>query len=83
MPSVISSPPPSSIRGGHEKARPRATQPLTYSGSLDAYDQNDSTPSIGREIPGLQIKKLLSSADSDTLIRDLAISGKYCQIVSN
>lgn len=76
MPSAQPSTPPPSIRGGHEKARPRATQPFTYSGSLDAYDHNDSTPSIGREIPGLQIKKILASPDTDTLIRDLAITGK-------
>ncbi len=66
-----------SIRGGNEKARPRITQPITYSGSLDSFKQIDSTPTVGREIPDLQIKKLLSSPDSDTLIRDLAITGKY------
>jgi len=74
MPSVISSTPPPSIRGGNEKARPRATEPFSYSGSLDSYEQNDATPTIGREIPGLQIKKILSSSDADTLIRDLAIT---------
>jgi hypothetical protein len=79
MPSVLSATPLPPIRGGHEKARPRVTQPLTYSGSLDSYEQHDSTPSIGREIPTLQIKKLLSSPESDTLIRDLAITGKQCQ----
>ncbi|PMD29889.1 taurine catabolism dioxygenase [Hyaloscypha variabilis F] len=36
MPSTISSTPPPSIRGGHEKARPRTTEPLAYSGSPDA-----------------------------------------------
>ena len=76
MPSVISSTPPPSIRGGHEKARPRGTQPSTYSGSLDSYEQHDSTPSIGREIPTLQINKILNAPDADTLIRDLAITGK-------
>jgi hypothetical protein len=76
MPSVISSTPPLSIRGGNEKARPRATKLFTYSGSLDSYEQNDSTTTIGREIPGLQIKKILSSPDADTMIRDLAITGK-------
>ncbi|KUJ09699.1 tfdA family taurine dioxygenase [Mollisia scopiformis] len=74
MPSAQPSTPPPSIRGGHEKARPRSTQPFTYSGSLDSYEHNDSTPSIGREIPGLQIKKILASPDADTLIRDLAIT---------
>ena len=76
MPSALPSSSPSSIRGGNEKARPRATEPFEYSGSLDSYEQNDSTPTIGREIPGLQIKKLLGSPNADTLIRDLAITGK-------
>lgn len=77
MPSAQPSTPPpekASIRGGHEKARPRETGPSTYSGSLDAYEHNDSTTTIGREFPGLQIKKILSSPDADTLIRDLAIT---------
>jgi hypothetical protein len=80
MPSAQPPTPPPSIRGGNDKARPRATQPFTYSGSLDSYEQNDSTPTIGREIPGLQIRKLLSSSDADTLVRDLAITGKWCSL---
>lgn len=75
MPSAQPSTPPPAIRGGHEKARPRATEPFVYSGSLDSYEHNDSTPSIGREIPALQIKQILASPDADTLIRDLAITG--------
>jgi hypothetical protein len=79
MPSAQPSTPPpekAAILGGHEKARPRTTEPYTYSGSLDVYEHNDSTPTVGREIPGLQIKKILTSPDADTLIRDLAITGK-------
>jgi hypothetical protein len=64
-----------SIVGGHEKARPRTTEPAVYSGSLDSYGHNDLTPSIGREFPNIQIKELLTSPDTDTLIRDLAITG--------
>ena len=75
MPSAIETATPPSIRGGHEKARPRTTEPAVYSGSLDSYQQNDFTVSIGREIPDLQIKKILTSPDADTLIRDLAITG--------
>ena len=74
MPSAQPSSPPPTYVGGHAKARPRITHPLTYSGSLDAYEHSDSTVSIGREFPNLQIKKLLSSPDRDTLIRDLAIT---------
>jgi hypothetical protein len=81
MPSAQpSTPPPSiqtlSIRGGNDKARPRLAEPLKYSGSLDSYEANDSTATVGREIPGLQISKILSSPDADVLIRDLAITSK-------
>jgi hypothetical protein len=76
MPSVLSSTPPPFILGGHDKARPRGTQPFTYSGSLDSYERNDSTPTIGREFTDLKIRELLSSADADTLIRDLAVTGE-------
>jgi hypothetical protein len=75
MPSAVEITPPSSIRGGHEKARPRLTEPAVKSGSLDSYEQNDFTPSIGREIPTLQIKEILTSENADNLIRDLAITG--------
>src|SRR6187402_437168 len=75
MPSAQPSTPPPAIRGGHEKARPRTTGPYIYSGSLDSYEHIDSTPSIGREIPALQIKQISASPDADTLIRDLAITG--------
>ncbi len=50
MPSVELATPPPSVLGGHEKARPRATQPLTYSGSLDSYEHNDLTPSVVSQI---------------------------------
>jgi hypothetical protein len=80
MPSAQPSTPPPAIVGGNDKARPREVGPFISSGSLDSYEQNDITPSIGREIPGIQIKELLTSPDSDTLIRDLAITGKFCYI---
>ena len=79
MPSAVVSTPPPSIRGGHEKARPRTNEPFTYSGSLDSYEWNDATP-IGREFPGLPVKELLSSPDADTLFRDLAITGKILHL---
>ncbi len=81
MPSAEPTTPPPSILGGHEKARPRITQPLVNSGSLDAYEQIDVTPPVGREIPTLQIKKILGSPDADTLIRDLAITGKSLIVI--
>ncbi|KAH9210308.1 putative TfdA family taurine dioxygenase [Leptodontidium sp. 2 PMI_412] len=76
MPSADPLPPSESptIIGGHEKARRQSTKPVVYSGSLDSFEHNDSTPTIGREIPGLQIEKILTSPESDSLIRDLAIT---------
>jgi hypothetical protein len=76
MPSAQPSTQPLVIIGGHDKARTRVLKPFIYSGSLDSFEQSDSTPSIGREILGLQINKILSSPDAGTLIRDLAVTGK-------
>lgn len=62
------------IVGGHPEARTRLTGPLTYSGSLDAFEHVDCTPAIGREYTGLQIHEMLSWDEQH--IRDLAITGK-------
>lgn len=48
-------------------------KPLTYSGSLDAYESFDVTNVIGREYPKLQLSEILAD---DSKIRDLAIQGK-------
>ncbi|KAK0619080.1 hypothetical protein B0T14DRAFT_430375 [Immersiella caudata] len=48
----------------------RLSGPLTYSGSLDSYEQFDVTSVIGREFPGLQLTDILHD---DNKIRDLAI----------
>ncbi|SPO06792.1 related to taurine dioxygenase [Cephalotrichum gorgonifer] len=59
-----------------EKAAPtsssasRLTGPLEYSGSLDSYEQFDTTSVIGREFPTLQLTEILND---DTKIRDLAV----------
>ncbi|KAI8681246.1 TauD domain-containing protein [Fusarium keratoplasticum] len=58
------------ILGGHPESRPRISQPLTYTGSLDNIQQLDVTPVIGREYTGLQIRDLLRW--DERLIRDLA-----------
>lgn len=50
----------------------RLSGPLTYSGSLDQYEQFDTTAVIGREFPNLQLTDILHD---DTKIRDLAILG--------
>jgi hypothetical protein len=74
MPAPVES---ANIRGGHELARPRLSQRLQYSGSLDSYSYSDLTPVIGREYQSLQITDLLASKDSDQLLRDLAVTSAY------
>lgn len=60
------------IVGGHESARSRLSKPLVYSGTLDNFKHQDSTPVIGREYEGLQVKDLLKWGDE--MIRDLAVT---------
>lgn len=72
MPVVVDS--TSAIRGGHEQARSRISQPLECSGSLDGYSKLDLTPVIGREYRGLQVADILKSEDGDRLIKDLAVT---------
>ncbi|KAJ5167054.1 tfdA family taurine dioxygenase [Penicillium canariense] len=62
------------IRGGNEQSRPRISQPLEYSGSLDSYSHSDLTPVIGREYRGLQVADILQSEECDRLIKDLAVT---------
>lgn len=61
-----------SIIGGHASARSRLLEPLSYSGLLDKYEQQDITPVIGREYHGLQVTDLLNGGAD--VIRDLAIT---------
>lgn len=70
MPTAVAT--ATSIRGGHEQALPRISEPLQYSGSLDGYSKSDLTPVIGREYTGLQVAGILKSEESDRLITDLA-----------
>jgi hypothetical protein len=68
-----------SIIGGHASARSRLLGPLSYSGLLDKYEQQDTTPVIGREYHGLQVADLLDG--SVDIIRDLAITSMFTQIL--
>ncbi|KAH6685795.1 alpha-ketoglutarate-dependent taurine dioxygenase [Plectosphaerella plurivora] len=54
-------------------ATPRR-EPLKLSGALDAYEQFDATPIIGREFPKANLVEWLEAPNSDELIRDLAIT---------
>jgi hypothetical protein len=69
----------SSIVGGHETARSRLSKPLIYSGSLDSFKHQDSTPVIGREYEGLQVRDLLKWGDE--MIRDLAITSMLTKFI--
>lgn len=70
MPSILAE----GSRGGHEQARPRISQPLQYTGSLDPYQKADLTPAIGREFYGLQVADILKAEDSERFIKDLAVT---------
>jgi len=49
--------------------------PLQSSGLLDKlYEHEELTPVIGRLYPTLQLRDLLKHNESDTLLRDLAIT---------
>lgn len=61
--------------GGHDQARPRLSQPLRYTGSLDSFKSQDLTPVIGREYEGLQVRDLLKWGDER--IRDLAAISEH------
>lgn len=60
--------------GGNVQARTRALKPLTYSGTLDSFKNQDLTPVVGREYEGLQVRDLLRWGDD--MIRDLAVTSK-------
>ncbi|KAF5982324.1 sucrose utilization SUC1 [Fusarium coicis] len=72
MPSAAPETVSSNIVGGDAQSRPRLSEPLTYTGSLDDIPQLDVTPVIGREYNGLQIRDLLQWDERH--IRDLAVT---------
>jgi len=51
-------------------------EPLRLSGALKEYKSFDVTPVIGREFADVNLKDWLRAANSDELIRDLAITSK-------
>lgn len=60
--------------GGNVQARTRLSQPLQYTGTLDAFQSQDLTPVLGREYEGLQVRDLLKWGDE--MIRDLAVTSE-------
>jgi hypothetical protein len=51
-------------------------KPMQLSGALDQFTYFDVTPTIGREYPDVDLRAWLESPNSDSLLRDLAITGK-------
>ncbi|KNG88503.1 putative TfdA family taurine dioxygenase [Aspergillus nomiae NRRL 13137] len=72
MPTAVDNATPATIRGGNEQSRPRISQPLEYTGTLDTYTHHDLTPVIGREYYGVQVAEILKSEECDRIIKDLA-----------
>lgn len=52
-------------------------EPPRYSGTLDHFRSFDPTPNTGREFPDANLADWLRAPNSDDMIRDLAITGKY------
>jgi hypothetical protein len=48
-------------------------QPMRQSGSLDEFERVDLTPILGTEFRHVDVADWLTRADSDRLLRDLAI----------
>ena len=55
----------------------RPPQYLELAGALDEYEHFDVTPVIGREFPQASLVDWLNAPNSDSLIRDLAITSLY------
>ncbi|GAB1199308.1 hypothetical protein APSETT444_008654 [Aspergillus pseudonomiae] len=76
MPTAVDNATPATIRGGNAQSRPRISQPLEYTGTLDTYTHHDLTPVIGREYYGVQVAEILKSEECDRIIKDLAATTK-------
>lgn len=69
---VDSYPPPSK---GSDITKHRNPEPLKKSGVLEAaFDFEDVTPTIGREITAQIVEDILNAPNADDLLRDLAIT---------
>lgn len=61
----------------HSKGQSPYPQPLKLSGVLEEFAHEDTTPTIGREFPSINIvDDLLNAENADELIRDLAITSE-------
>ena len=65
---------------GKAKSYPK---PLKSSGSLAEFEWEDVTPVIGREFPTINlVNDILHAANSDELVRDLAIESEFTPALS-
>ena len=49
--------------------------PKQLSGALDRFESFQVTPCIGTEFRNVNLAELITSADSDAVLKDLAITG--------
>ncbi|KAI9366946.1 TfdA family taurine catabolism dioxygenase TauD [Zopfochytrium polystomum] len=76
--SSAAAPKPKEIASSAQRLR----KPLALSGALDKFQRFDLTPHIGTEFEnGVQLSQLLKAANSDDLIRDLAITASRRNVV--
>lgn len=62
----------------HIKGQASYPKPLKLTGALDKFTYDDTTPTIGREFPSINIvDDLLNAENADELIRDLAITSEF------
>jgi hypothetical protein len=52
-------------------------EPLKLKGLLDKYKSFEVTPAIGKEFPDANIVEWMKAPNSDELLRDLAITSTY------
>ena len=62
---------------GSEEQHPQHREPLQLRGVLDGEAHFEVTPIIGREYPSARLKEWLTASNSDDLLRDLAITGRF------
>lgn len=75
----VDSYPPPSKDGSTTKSRNK--EPLKKSGSLEAaFDFEDITPTIGREITAQIVEDILNAPNADDLLRDLAITSELSSL---
>ncbi|KAK2612060.1 hypothetical protein QQS21_001909 [Conoideocrella luteorostrata] len=65
--------------GEHDGAieKPRSVEPLRLQGFLDGYKSFNVTPVIGTEFPDANVAEWMKDANSDQILRDLAVTSRH------